>query len=428
MAIKPAQILKSFASSSRILWRVVLLLAGLCAAQPASAQVGRCFDQVRGQAYDVYPNLWMVQIGNPANQGQAMRDPSGLNFMRVPASTPYQAFFVNWQGQVIEINPSGWFQIGYCQFSTNIIPPNPYDFAYQPPQMANWGVRVSGAEVVPVPQAFANTRQRYVPPLYATADTAQSCMDESGDDQDAFADCMLQRMLGDKERQIYECSKDGADKTAVSLCIVGIVGGSNERRSAQQVANCYAEHQDDWEQYPMCMADQNIGGDGAKLLACVRKQSESGEVTFAGTAICYAAGSLRLNPEWQIAVECAATSGGEPLTFAGCAGGRLTARELEKCFTDGIGGSGCFGPNNEIVKALRNVGLDMNNAFGPNNDLVKIWNNGVNDIQNGPGPNNEVVKVFSTVGNDIANGPGRNNDIVKAIDNVVPGFSDFFGG
>lgn len=411
----------------RFLGLIASLLLGMFMAQPASAQqIGQCVDQTRGQSFAVYANLWIVQIGNPANQSQAVRDPSGMTFMRVAAWNPtVQAFFVDWNGRIIEINPNGWFPVGYCQFSANIIPPNPYNFQYQPPQMAQWGIRGSNG-VVPVPQAFADSKQRYVAPLYATAQTAQSCLDSSGADRDQFGDCMLRSMLGQKENKIYECSKEGRDNTGTALCILTAVGGEKERRAASQVGECYSKHQSEWDQYPLCMANQNLDGDAAKLLNCVRKQSEAGDASFFGTAVCYGAQNLRLNPEHQIAIECAASSGGEPIAFAGCTGGRLTARELTKCLTVGVGGDGCFGPNNEIVKALRSVGVNLNDALGPNNDLVKSWNNGVRDIQHGPGPNNEVVKAFQTVGNDIAHGPGQNNDLVKAIDNVIPGFSSWF--
>ncbi|WP_135213164.1 hypothetical protein [Vitreimonas flagellata] len=392
---------------------------------PAHAQVGRCFDNVRGQAYDVFPNLWMVQVGNPMNQAQAMRDPSGVTFMRIPSTNPmYQAFFVDWTGQVVEINLNGMFPIGYCQFAQQFIPPNPYAFQYQPPQMANWGVRTANG-VQAVPQNFAQSNQRYVRPLLTSEQVAAQCMNQSSS-REAFGDCMLRSMLGAREERIYECGRNSEDNAELSLCIMNVVGGANERRAATQLAACYETYGENWDAYPLCMAEQNMSNDSARLLSCVRQQAQQGQVTFFGTAICYGASQIQLTPEQQIAIECAATSGGDPMVFAGCAGGQLTARELNKCFTHGVGGSGCFGPNNEIVRALRNVGVNLNDAFGPNNDVVRTWNNAVNDIQHGPGPNNTAVQVITTISNDIANGPGPNNDIVRAIDNVVPGFSSIF--
>ncbi|MEH3085466.1 MAG: hypothetical protein PGN26_02760 [Xylophilus ampelinus] len=124
-----------------------------------------------------------------------------------------------------------------------------------------------------------------------------------------------------------------------------------------------------------------------------------------------------MNPELTVAVECAMTSGGEPMTFAGCTGGRLTTMELNKCFTIGVGGNGCFGDNNEIVKGLRAVGVDLQRIMGPNGFAVQNWNNAINDIQRGPGPNNEVNKAIRTINNDLKNGMGENNDIRKALKN-----------
>jgi hypothetical protein len=389
--------------------------------------VGRCIDQSRGQSFAVMDNGYVFQEQFPANAGFAVRDPSGMNFLRMPAANPMaQAYFVDWAGRVVEINPSGAFVIGGCQFAPGFLPANPYPQGfYQPPVMASWGVRTEQG-VQPMPEDLARPRQRYVEPLFATAESAQACMDQSGGDEDAFGDCMMHAMLGPREQAAYDCARSTATPEEVAVCLVGAVGGENERRAAAQLAQCQERYQDHWDQYPLCLAGQNANPETARLLACVQQQAEDGEVTWAGTAVCYGAGSLQLNPEMQIAVECAVTSGGQPLAFAGCAGGRLTARELEKCFTDGVGGSGCFGPNNEIVKALRAVGIDMEDAFGPNNDAVRTWNNAVHDLQNGPGPNNDAVRAVTTVANDLANGPGRNNDIVQAVDQVIPGFADIF--
>ncbi len=83
-----------------------------------------------------------------------------------------------------------------------------------------------------------------------------------------------------------------------------------------------------------------------------------------------------MNEEWRIAAECAVQSGGVPVTFVTCAGGRLTVRELTKCLT-GEFGKDCFGPNNTIVKYYAGTFNDMRNLLGgrwsefENNDAVK---------------------------------------------------------
>lgn len=407
-----------------------LLAYMFCMLLPTSAlaqiQVGQCVDQSRNQTFAFFENSLIVQIGNPSNQGFAMRDPSGLNFLRLPAAYPMvQAFFVNWQGQLIEINPNGFWPIGYCQFNQSVIPPNPWQYIYQPPQMADWGVRTShGVQNLPV--QFSNTDQRYVRPLLTTPYKAQSCLQQSGGESTEFGDCMLRQMMGQRENAVYDCSKNSASKEELALCVVGATGGANERRIAGQLSNCYDQYGTDWDRYSLCMAEQNMDADSAKLLNCVRQQSESGSVNAFGTALCYGAGKLQMNAEMQIAVQCAMTSGGEPIAFAGCAGGQLTARELRKCLDNGVGSHDCFGPNNEIVKGLNAVGINIRDAFGANNDIVRTWNTAVQDIRNGPGANNDLVRAANTIANDMTNGPGQNNDIVKAIDNVLPGFSSLF--
>ena len=122
-----------------------------------------------------------------------------------------------------------------------------------------------------------------------------------------------------------------------------------------------------------CAAAPFLGGDQGRLLTCAA-QSQS----YAGFALC--AAGPKMNPEWMIAAQCAASSGGVPVTAAACTAGWLTLNELSKCFSQGIGGSGCFGPDNTIVKAI---------------------NNAVNDLTKGPGPNNEVVKDLKSVGIEV---------------------------
>lgn len=103
------------------------------------------------------------------------------------------------------------------------------------------------------------------------------------------------------------------------------------------------------------MANQNFDPRTAAAVNCVRQQAQQANALAWSVAGCAAGGALNLNPELTVAMECAMSSGGEPMTFAGCAGGRLTVMELNKCFTIGVGGNGCFADNNEIVKGLRAV-------------------------------------------------------------------------
>jgi hypothetical protein len=100
------------------------------------------------------------------------------------------------------------------------------------------------------------------------------------------------------------------------------------------------------------------------------------------TSFALCAAGPAMNEEWRTVAECAVETGGNPIGTGGCAAGRLTLRELTKCFTGTIG-KDCFGPNNTIVK-------DLTNAF--------------NDVIHGPGQNNEIVKAVRAIG-DLTGGP-----------------------
>ncbi|SHM15177.1 hypothetical protein SAMN05216428_11560 [Nitrosospira sp. Nsp11] len=57
-----------------------------------------------------------------------------------------------------------------------------------------------------------------------------------------------------------------------------------------------------------------------------------------------------------------------------------------------------FGPNGEIVKALRTAWNDIANGPGDNNDIVKALKNAWDDINHGLGPNNDIRKALEALG------------------------------
>lgn len=409
-------------------YRILLALTFMVLSIDANAQQVATCNISNGSFQDqiyFFNNMQYNSASNP-NARPARRDPSGRAFVQLSSFNPQRMYFIGWNSAVIEVATFGWRQIGICNFFNGMPMQNPYARAFGPLKLGNGHVRGMPNRRIPV--QYSNAANSFSAPLYTSEQEARDCANDSYDhngsiDRDKFGDCMLNEMLGEKERALYNCAKKSDDdNTKLALCSLSVLGGQNEKAAVAQISNCYAAHQDNYDMYPLCMAQQNMNEDAAILLSCVEKQSQQGDVTFYGTAACYGGDVVDLTPEQQIALECAAGTGGEPYLFASCAGGRLTARELEKCLSHGIGGQGCFGPNNDIVKALRNVGIDISKEFGPNNDIVKTWNNAVNDIQNGPGKNNEITKTFRNAANDIKNGPGKNNDIVRAVERVVPGF------
>lgn len=404
----------------RLLRLFLLALAGLYStAATAQVAVGQCNDMVRGQAFVFYSNYYGHQVGNPMNAGYSVRDPSYMTFLRIPAANPFMnAYFVGWDGSLIEITRGvGWRQIGGCNFNPGFVQQNPFANVYSPPVMSQNVVVETPTGEMPVPQAIASADRPFGVPMITTEARAQQCFQQYGSNRTQFGDCMVKAMAGQRERAAYECARGNSDEAAMAFCMVGALGGAKERQIAQTFANCQSQYGADFSEYPLCLASSNVDADTGKLLQCVQQQSSRGDVTVMGTAMCYGAGKLDMNTEMQITVQCAVSTGGEPMAFAGCAGGQLTARELNKCFTHGVGGSGCFGPNNTIVQALQSAGQAIGQHFGPNNDLVRNWNNAVNDIRHGPGPNNEVVKVFRNVGNEVSRAP---ENVVNAVKRVVP--------
>lgn len=144
-----------------------------------------------------------------------------------------------------------------------------------------------------------------------------------------------------------------------------------------------------------CAIAPNLPPEVAKAANCAA--STSGATDF---ALC--AGGSNLNPELRIAAECAVSTGGEPISFSSCTAGRLTARELGKCLSGEIGKEG--------------------GCFGPNNDLVKAFNTQMNDILHGPGPNNDIVKAFAPLASAITGiGRGVSSALQRTADDFKRG-------
>jgi hypothetical protein len=142
----------------------------------------------------------------------------------------------------------------------------------------------------------------------------------------------------------------------------------------------------------LCAASGQLSPEQARLAGCVLNNRGS----YAQMGVC--AVGANLTPEQQVFVECAIQTGGNPYAYAGCVGGRLTLNELDKCLTDGIGGRGCFGENNTLVKTVSNAFKDVTEGPGPSNDLLgqdgwvgRKWSDAVSDLTEGPGASNDLV-------------------------------------
>lgn len=412
--------------SLRALVSVLLCWASVAGSQPAvpgafPAPWGRCDDNTKGQSFAIEQNLHTYQYGFPVNQGWAARDPSGMTFLRMPAMNPMvDAFFVTWSLDLVQISmyQPGPRIIGKCFFS--VMPARPRAPAFNATITPNHGVIYAETPrgFIPVPQFVVEKSFGLSPPGIATADMAQECMDRTST-KGEFADCMIPKMMSPAQRKAYACSKrHHDDKVLLSSCLAQTVVGENEQRFLQQATTCYTKFGKDYDKYPLCMANQNFDEKSAATVDCISKQAQVGQVSAWTVAGCAAGTQLNMNAETSVALQCAMSTGGEPFAFTACTGGQLTVNELSKCFTDGVGGSGCFGDGNTIVQGLRAVGVDLRTITNANAEVVKTWNTAINDIQHGPGANNDVVKAVHTINNDLQHGFGENNDIRKAAESI----------
>ena len=112
------------------------------------------------------------------------------------------------------------------------------------------------------------------------------------------------------------------------------------------------------------------------------------------------AGAFGLNHEGQVTADCVAQFGVSYAT-GGCVAGRLTADELNKCFTDGIGGRGCFGDNNTLISMIRgNVAAAQRESTLPGQVVRGTTGISIDDIRDrGPlgGDNSEARKACNAV-------------------------------
>ena len=68
--------------------------------------------------------------------------------------------------------------------------------------------------------------------------------------------------------------------------------------------------------------------------------------------------------ELAVAIQCASYSP-DPSSFATCAAGQLVVLEASECLNSRFGEGRCFGPNNDLQKALKAVGIDLSGGTLP---------------------------------------------------------------
>ena len=257
-------------------------------------------------------------------------------------------------------------------------------------------------------------------PLLKTEQKAVLDCAVSAETATSFAACASSKVVGiklsDDQRIVARCAMESQGNTDdFASCAGQVVLGKNLSQDQQAVLSCASNSDGDQAKFAGCAANKLLGSKLSKeqQIAVQCAANSGGDPT--GMATCAGANlfNLQLNPEQQIAVQCVVSTGGMPYAAAGCMASRLTARELTKCLTEGVGGKGCFGDSNDLVgkdgwvaRTLGQIaggpGSVFNNPdqlLGGNNSFVRnpvqIWG-GDNSFVRNPGQvwggNNSFVR------------------------------------
>lgn len=258
------------------------------------------------------------------------------------------------------------------------------------------------------------------PPIPNIAELRQCANEASNEDE--LMGCMMDRALPPNYRLTLDCLDQNSDDAAAAfVCSANNDNLTEGYEKFKEISSCVEGGDESVSDVALCIGEDYLGQNERYYLGCVtRNSAESGGINYGAAVACGLAKDL--NPEQQIAVDCAVKTGGQPKAFAICAGGRLMAREVEKCWQGGIAtDGGCFGPNNEFRKFADSINNRVGQTFGQNSvvaEAYSLWHNNVL----APGPNHAMVRAANTVIGDLRNGPGPNNEFVKFGNAVSEGF------
>jgi hypothetical protein len=216
-----------------------------------------------------------------------------------------------------------------------------------------------------------------------------NCAMKSDGEEDDFISCassIVGNHLTPQQRQLLNCAADASSTSSFASCAAKNFIGSRLTKEQVVAVECAADSGADFQQFATCA--------GTRYL------------------------NMNLNPEQRIAVQCVVTTGGQPYAAGGCMVSQWTARELQKCFQHGFGGSdGCFGDNNELVGRNGWLARTFGQIAGGPNSVVhnpsQIFG-GPNSVFNNPsqlagGPNSIINNPRQIFGgpNSVINNPGQ---------------------
>jgi hypothetical protein len=214
-------------------------------------------------------------------------------------------------------------------------------------------------------------------------------------DTPSFAQCAAPQLgiqLSDNQRVIAGCAiKSKGDTSDFLDCAGSAIIDRNLSPDERAVLSCAEEDSNDASQFAGCSAAHLLGNHATNEERIAVQCAAQAEGDYTEMATCAGANlfNLKLNPEQQIAVQCIVSTGGQPYAAAGCIATRLTARELVKCFTDGVGGSqGCFGDDNDLFGKNGWTARSLVQLAGGRNSVIRnpgqIWG-GDNSFVRNPG-------------------------------------------
>lgn len=241
----------------------------------------------------------------------------------------------------------------------------------------------------------------------------------SASDVTSFATCAAPHSgikMSEDQRVLANCAmKAKGDKDDFATCVGAAFLGKNLGPNEQKVLGCAASAGGDTSKFAACSATALFGDKLSKEQQVAVQCAAQSQGDPTGFATCAGVNmfNMQLNPEQQIAVQCVVSTGGQPHAAAGCIGSRLTARELGKCLSHGIGGEdGCFGDNNDLVGKNGWVGRTLGQIPGVINP-AQIWG-GDNSFVRNPGQiwggSNSFVRNPSQIWggpNSVFNNPGQ---------------------
>jgi hypothetical protein len=193
--------------------------------------------------------------------------------------------------------------------------------------------------------------------------TVVDCVDKNSNSpwNASMAACLANGRMSEQDARALNCaiSAQGSIASTGSCVLIGQLTPEQRR-----LVDCVATNRGSYTSIAFCAGGSYVTSEQRRIADCVVRNTNS----YVGMGVCAAGNSL--TPEQQAFVQCAISTGAQPYAFAACVGAQLTVNELQKCMTQGIGGSGCFGPNNEFTKLVSNRWKDVTRGPGPSNDLV----------------------------------------------------------